>query len=123
LDENNNNEEGTSHGVSAISKDIPIENIADDGMSDDVIPELEQLQIDLGDCLSHDERTRIIDKKCNTSPLGRALSLIQIIGNHVDPQGECLCAVYTSDFLDCHNLTSHQSSQTLSAKASTAHNT
>ncbi len=123
MDENNNNDDGASHGVSATSNNIPIENIADDGISDNVIPELEQSQIDLGDCLLQDESTRIIHKKCNTSPLGRALSLIQIIGNHVDPQGECLCAVYTSDFLDCHNLTSHQSSQTLSAKAPTAHNT
>jgi hypothetical protein len=120
LDENNNNEEGASHGVSAISNDI---HIADGGISDDVIPELEQSQIDLGDCLSQDERTRIIHEKCNTLPLGRALSLIQIIGNHVDCQGECLCSVYTSDFLDCHYLTSHQSSQTLSANAPTAHNT
>jgi hypothetical protein len=98
LDETNNNEEGASHGVSATSNNIPIENIADDGISDYVIPELEQLQIDLGDCLLQDERTRIIHKKCNTLLLGRAMSLIQIIGNHIDPQGECLCSVYTSDF-------------------------
>ena len=88
LDENNNNEEGASHGVSAISNDIPIENIADDGISDDDIPELVQSQIDFGDYLLPEERSRIIREKCNMSPLGRALSLIHIIGNHVDPQGE-----------------------------------
>ena len=88
LDGNKDDEESASDGVSAISNDIPIENIADDGISDDDIPELVQSQIDFGDYLLLEERSRIIREKCNMSPLGRALSLIHIIGNHVDPQGE-----------------------------------
>ena len=56
----------------------------DDGDTDDNI---DSIGIN-SSFLTQDERTEIILEKCNTSPLSRALSLIQIIGNHIDPQGE-----------------------------------
>lgn len=56
----------------------------DDGDTDDNI---DSIRIN-SSFLTQDERTEIILEKCNTSPLSRALSLIQIIGNHIDPQGE-----------------------------------
>jgi hypothetical protein len=61
------------------------DGITDDGTVDDSREGTSNEEA--SDYLSQDERTQIILEKCNTTPLGRALSLIQIIGNQVDPQG------------------------------------
>ena len=59
----------------------------DDGIIDDSTESTNNGESDL-EYLTQDERTQIILQKCNTTPLDRALSMIQIIGNHIDPKGK-----------------------------------
>jgi hypothetical protein len=63
-------------------------SIADDGAVDDDTKHMGDDEVGNANYLSQDQRTQIILEKCNTTPLGRALSLIEIIGNQVDPQGK-----------------------------------
>ncbi|KAL7515231.1 hypothetical protein ACHAXN_012600 [Cyclotella atomus] len=62
------------------------DSIADDGAVDDDTKHMGDDEVGNANYLSQDQRTQIILEKCNTTPLGRALSLIEIIGNQVDPQ-------------------------------------
>jgi hypothetical protein len=67
--------------------------ITDDGAVDDDTKHMGDDDVNVN-YLSQDERTQIILEKCNTTPLARALSLIETIGNHVDPQGEKILILF-----------------------------
>ncbi|KAL7516872.1 hypothetical protein ACHAWX_001845 [Stephanocyclus meneghinianus] len=75
----------------AVNNGATDDNVADDDDSDldDGIEDSNGINVGLSH-LTVRERTQIIREKCNSTPLGRALSLIRIIGNHVDPQGKYL---------------------------------
>lgn len=78
------------------SDDNPSLNDGDDTTDDRAVDDdVESAEFN-SNYLSQDERTQIILEKCNTTPLGRALSLIEAIGNHIDPQGENIIFIFAT---------------------------
>ena len=104
VDDNSSSTTDNSTGQNTADTD---DGSVDDGVIDDSTESTSIVGSNLN-YLTQDERTEIILEKCNTTPLDRALSMIQIIGNHVDPEGKKIFHLqyninyFTSN--SCYNL-------------------